>query len=406
MAYTAPTVNYSATMNGTYTTLTGVQNVRFNRGRQRFMDPFPPTSCTIELIPANSYSLPLAIGQFIDIRQTNSSGSEAYFVGQITDVYRAYDFPYNSGTGAAPGDRIIITALGPVGLIGRGQFVNATLSVIEANIIARNLFSAAAAAYFNTAAGYLTGTTFDRSIQDGFTTSSPPLDVFNEIARTDPFYFSDRDNARIVYSNSNTGAAGYAPGYGPMPFGINIIGQKTVDESAFAFTDSAGSYKFNAVEYGASSQNSFTQVIVHTDNTGGTGGSPPYTDQSVVSGYSPLNGLDWSTFGTSNDAALVMANYVFTRSYSPTPVPFSVTTSTVVDDTCTTLAKMNTVKPGQRGTVTFRGSTYRVTLEGIEVTFTPDRMSVTAYFSPFPLNYFILDSTSNGVLDTNVLGYP
>lgn len=401
MAYTTPTVNYATSMTGTYTTLTGVQNVTFNRGRQRFIDPFGPTSCTIELIPANSYATPLAVGQYIDVRQTNSSSSEAYFVGQITDVARSYDFPYNSGTGSAPGDRIFITALGPVGLIGRGTFDNAEMDVVSANINPGNEFRQTISRYFNMYAD-TTGTLFDPGIQTAIDVNGPALDPLNQVARTDPFYFSDRDNARAV-PTPRPDIATYAPGYGPLEFNLWIVGQKDEQTNAFAFSDAGGGYKYSAMQFGTGAENTFTQVVV--DVTNGDGGTN-IANQDAYYGYSPLSALTWNTYNNLASEALSLANYIFTRSYVPTTAPFAVTTTTATDDTITTLAKMNTIIPGQRGTVTFRGSSYRVTLEGLQVAFGVDRASVTAYFSPFPLDFFILDSTTNGVLDTNRLGYP
>ncbi len=88
MPYTAPTVNYCATMAGTYTTLTGVQSVSISRGRRYFQDNFQASQCVVELIPATSYSPELAIGQFIDVRVANTATSRAFFTGQITDVER------------------------------------------------------------------------------------------------------------------------------------------------------------------------------------------------------------------------------------------------------------------------------------------------------------------------------
>jgi hypothetical protein len=400
MPYTAPTVNYATTMDGTYTTLTGVLSVTFNRGRQRFMDPFPPTSCQIELIPANSYATPLAIGQFIDVRQTNSSGSEAYFVGQITDVTRAYDMPYNAGTGAAPGDRIVITALGPTGLCGRALFNNVEVLVVAEPAAARTLFTQNTQRYLNIKSDALVNFTYLKPIQQFFT-SDTPLDVLNQIAATDPFYFSDRDNARTVTGNPS-GNASYNPGYGPLDFAMTIVGQRDESANAFTFSDTGSGYEFNRIEYGTGAQNSFTQVNVVTENADG------YTNvavQSAYTGFSPFSALNWNTYGTTAAEASSLASYILTRSYVPTAAPMSVSTTTVVDDTITTLAKMNTVIPGQRGAVTFRGTTYRVTLEGLDVAFFADRAVVTAHFSPFPLDYFILDSSTNGVLDTNRLGF-
>lgn len=397
MPYTAPTVNYATTMDGTYTTLTGVQSVTFNRGRQRFIDPFAATSCTIELIPANSYATPLAVGQYVDIRPTNSSASPAYFVGKISDVQRTYGIPYNSGTGAAPADRIRITVLGPIGLIGRDSLYDADFYVVETGTTPYTLFTQNTARWFNIKSDIAVGGRRFTGCQWNDATDNP-LTIFNQIAATEPFYFSDRDNARVVISNPSGNASYF--GFGPTDFQMFIVGQGAETTDRFNFSDAGGGFKYNAIEYGTGAQNTFTQVNVVTDNADGVTNVATYSTQT---GFAPYASLDWHSYGTTAAEAKTLGDYLLQRLSVNTPVPFSITTSTAVDDTIVDLAKMNTVIPGTRGTVTFRGQTFRVTLEGLSVSFYPDRANVTAYFSPWPLNYFVLDSTINGVLDTNVL---
>lgn len=406
MTYVAPTVNYAATMNGTYTTLTGVQNVTFNRGRKRFIDPFPPTSCVIELIPANSYALPLAVGQYIDVRQTNSSSSEAFFVGEITDVQRTYDIPYDPATGAAPGDRITITALGPIGLIGRTAANGVFYSVLETVSTVANMLRQTCARFFNINADNFNGATFNRLVQ-GQTTDAAPLDVINTYAASDPVYLADRDNARLI--STRPSGSGYV-GLGPVEFQITQVGQRADAGNAFTFSDSGGGYKYVALEFGTGAENTFTQVNAITENVDGGTVIPI---QTVSTGFAPFASLNWNEYvetsdfsGDPNEYARALAEYVFARSYVETAAPFSLGLSTNADYTITNLAKMNTVMPGQRGLITFRGTTYRVTLEGLDVNFGLESATIRAYFSPFPLSYFVLDSTINGVLDQNRLGYP
>lgn len=397
MPYTAPTVNYSTAMNGTYTTLTGVLSVSFNRGRQRFMDPFPPTSCQIELIPANSYATPLEVGQFIDVRPTNSASSEAYFVGEITDVERTYDMPYNSVTGAAPGDRIRITALGALGLIGRATFTDDLIFSVPSTDAATTIQQSARRLL--NVNPIPTNGGFGRSVQN-FTTSDPTLDVINQLAATEPLYLSDRDNARTIVSNPGPSTR---PGFGPLEFSMHMVGQRAEQVDAFVFTDSGGGYFYNQISYGTGAQNFFTQVNVITENADGVSNIPV---QQVSTGLQPFSSLDWNTYNADQTEANSLANYVFTRSYVPAPAPMMISSTTAVDDSITQLARMNTILPGQRGQVTFRGQTYRVTLEGFDFAFYVDRAAITAYFSPFPLDYFILDSASNGRLDVNRLAAP
>ena len=61
---------------------------------------------------------------------------------------------------------------------------------------------------------------------------------------------------------------------------------------------------------------------------------------------------------------------------------------------------------GKRTTVTFRGTTTDVRIQGLELTADPSTALYTFYFSAEnPVEYFILDSSDYGVLDTNRLGW-
>ena len=61
---------------------------------------------------------------------------------------------------------------------------------------------------------------------------------------------------------------------------------------------------------------------------------------------------------------------------------------------------------GKRTTVTFRGATTDVRIQGLELTADPSTALYTFYFSAEnPVEYLILDSTDYGVLDTNRLGW-
>ncbi|CAB4204699.1 hypothetical protein UFOVP1401_20, partial [uncultured Caudovirales phage] len=120
MAYAPPNVYYASAFDGTYTKLSGVQSVSINRGKARFQDPTTASQCSIEVIPQSTFPA-MTIGQFIDIRDTNSGASSAYFAGKITDIQRTYAIPYNAGTGATPADRVVITVTGGTGVLASGS---------------------------------------------------------------------------------------------------------------------------------------------------------------------------------------------------------------------------------------------------------------------------------------------
>lgn len=376
MSYTSPTVNYATTFTGTYTTLTGVQSVVIRRGRQRFQDPIAQSVCTIDLIPANSYATPLAIGQFIDVRATNSSSATCYFFGRITDVTRTYDIPYNSSTGAAPGDRISITATGPVGMIGSAVLDSVGFgSGTDASDAADEIVMYSGVLYFSEPSGVKTS----NQLLDG-----PALDNLNTVLQTGQLLIDDLDTSRAldlfvyIYKNSGTNTAG------------------------FSYSDTAAT-RFTRLEYESSAQSTFNFVKVLPE-----GGEP----QIASSGTGPYNSLEYNTFNQTNADALTLANYLYNLfSAQVTPVPFVLSTDTNVAASCMDVAVLPnsstfTKYLGQVVNITFRGTTVAAQILGIEAGFFLDRAVVQLFLAPSLGVPFTLDSTTNGVLDQNRLGYP
>lgn len=387
MPYTAPTVNYCATIDGTYTSLTGVQSVSVSRGRQRFQDNFTQTNCTIELIPATTYALPLAIGQFIDVRDANSSSSPCYFNGRITDIQRNYSIPYNSGTGYAPQDRIIITATGPTGALGTSSLSNYLLGTTDCtDAIYQLALSVGIYCYFQQYAQVKCSTTLN--------VNGGTLDLVNALLRTSQYFIDDLDQLRTYIDGSVT-ANLYPAGQG---------------NTSFTFSDAgtAGAYKFSDLQYLSSVQNTFNQVQVSPTGL---------ATQTATSGSAPYNTLPYQTYNKTTSDALSLANYILAVQSVTTPVPFSITTSTLLDSTVTALSVVNDIvnahlfdnKPMNLGaavTVIFRGTTVTATIQGINTTFYDDYATVQLFLSPSLSSSFTLDSTVLGVLDTNRLGYP
>lgn len=387
MTYTPPTVNYSATVNGTYTSLTGVQSVSINRGRQRFQDNFPQTSCVIELIPANSYALPLAVGQFIDVRTTNSASSPAFFVGVITDVSRRYAMPYNIGTGAAPGDRITITATGTVGAMGKESVVNS--SVLASNG-ASAIFSQASGSGIY--AGVLVASTASSS---AFTFTGGLLDLVNGLLRTSQYFIDDLDNKRVLFGGSEAFTCGVYPG--------------GIGNTLYVFSDAGtmGALEFVGIEYQSSVQNTFTEIQVVPEGL---------ATQTATTGIAPYNTLVYNTYNASTVQASNLAQLILSLQDEVEITPFSVLTNTFVATSCTDISKMSTTSVfdgvsskamnlGSAVTVEFRGTTVQAQIQGINTTFYPEYASVQLYLSPSLGSAFILDNASFGVLDQNKLGF-
>ena len=381
MPYTAPTVNYSTTQNGTYTTLTGVQSVMITRGRNFIQDNFQASSCIIELIPANNYATPLAIGQYIDVRVTNSATARAYFCGQITDIERIYDMPYTTATGAAPGDRIIITAAGGTGMTAQYTF-SASAGTLAAGVTTTQMssvFFSANVILIPNIASSINGSAISLPGQGAF-------DVINKLCRTGQHYVDDGDNQR-----DTSGI------YGSKLFAIST--SAGLVNASFSDT---GAIRYNRLTYQSSAQTRFNQVNVYPDGL---------ATQST-SGTAPFNSLDYYTNNaTTGDAASLSGLLYNLFNTLTTPTPFTISTDTNVDDTWLGVAQLQTGTSGPAylgggATVTFRGTTVTAIIQKIAVVFTPEQATMTLNLAPSLGQAFILDSNQFGILDTNRLGYP
>lgn len=385
MPYTPPTVNYNSGTDSTWYTITGVQSVNISRGRQRFQDPVSQSSMVVELIPANSYTLPFAIGQAIDVRDTNSSSAVCYFQGRITDVQRSYAFPYNSGTGAAPADRIRITATGATGIIGTGQLSGQTLT--------NNYTYANIATVAGVQGVSWSGSGFENAVKNSAQTySGAALDCVNQLLRTSQTTIDDcvvsRSSAQIYAVTT------WATG---------------VQMNSIAFTDTGSGYAYSGLEFLSSVQNTFNWIELEATGV--------YTVIAAL-GSAPYNALLYSTFSETPTDASSLAIYLWNMlSGQVQAAPFSISTSTVTSASCMQLAQLvkdgssfplgytNAVM-GQPVSVAFRGSTTYGTVIGVNAAFYPDRGNVQLFLAPSLGTPFTLDSSAFGVLDQNRLGFP
>jgi hypothetical protein len=374
MPYTPPTVNYSATIDGTYTSLTGVQSVSIHRGRQRIADPFPQSSCVVELIPANSYAVPLAIGQFFDVRQTNSSASRAFFSGRITDVERVYAMPYNSGTGAAPADRIRITATGGTGILA----TNYAPYSWSAGAWSGGISNVQTVSNVRIQAEGSTFTISAQSIEAG------GLDVLNTLLNTVQKVVDDADESR-----NDDGYGGEVFVYQSSP-------------NAVSFSDTGTGFAMKNLQFVSSAQNTFTRVNI--DPAG-------LATQTSTTGSAPYNTLNVNTYNGNTTDALSLSGYLLgLNSTQLQAAPALVQTDTTVAETCINLLHLCLTGPtygyiGSPVTIIFRGQTLFAAVQGVSGTFYPDYASVQLYCSPNFGTPFTLDSSVFGVLDQNRLGF-
>jgi hypothetical protein len=385
MAYTPPKVFYSTTYDGTYTELTNIQAITIVRGRQRFVDPFQGSQCIIELIPANTYAIALAVGQVLDIRSSNSGSSPAMFCGQITDVQRSYGIPYNAAnTPNAPADRIILTVTGGTGVLG-GQILDFALP-LSAGADAVGSASQAVSGV-QTPQGYnsfdpVSGVTISGVT---FPVGSTALDLQNVCLRTAQWSIDDGDTMRTSRSGPYNSAVMYYPA------------SATGTTITFSDAGTVGAYRYNEIEYLSSIQQTFGSVGVKPDGLA--------AQFSTASGDFK-NTIYFTTVDQTTTQAANLALYIRTTANQTTPVPFVIRTSTAVADGVDVLARLETYPVGTAVNVIFRGTSVTATVQGWSFAFYPDRCNVQAFMSASLGTPFTLDSTSFGVLDTNRLGYP
>lgn len=395
MPYAPPNVYYASVFNGTYTKLDGVQSVSISRGKSRFQDPTPVTKCSIELIPQSTYPAAITIGQFIDIRDTNSGSSSAYFVGQITDIERTYDIPYNASTGFAPGDRVTITVTGGTGVLGSGYgsyafgaTLDATRPFILGSMAVANVYAVTPNNIGYVHGGVAQPNPIGQNVI--MPNLAPWLDTINDTLNTVQYSMDDLDLNRVFKSNgfiSDVFAGVYF-----YPTGQTGVTLSFVDDGSTGATI----YKYGQIQYASSIQTAFKQVIVTSS----------LADQEVTTGSRPRVGFSYSTLAATVTQAQQLGAYVLTVNSSTTPTPFTLGVNTAIQDNIGELGKLANCPIGTGVIVKFRGTTVNATVCGLSVNYYPDYANMSLNLTPSLGTPFTLDSTAFGVLNTNRLGYP
>lgn len=405
MAYAPPNVYYASTFDGTYAQLAGVQSVSINRGKARFQDPTTASQCSIEVIPQSTFPA-MTIGQFIDIRDTNSGASSAYFAGKITDIQRTYAIPYNAGTGATPADRVVITVTGGTGVLasgygsegyGAGGVVDASEQMMTGTMLVANVYAVTSQ---NIGYSYPTFATIVPIGQNVLIPNVAPwFDNINRVMNTVQYSVDDLDLNRTFKPNYANIFDIYAGVY------FYPTGQ-TGKSISFVDDGSTGStvYKYGQIDYVSSVQSAFSQVLIQYAKYGAS----VYTNEelNVTSGNPPYVGFSYPTAIATTTQGTNLGNYVLAVNSSASPVPFSIGTTTAIQESAAALGKLSECPIGTAVTVKFRGTTVSATVCGISVNYYAEQANIRLSLTPSLGTPFTLDSSAFGVLDTNRLGYP
>jgi hypothetical protein len=367
-------VQYS-TDNLTWTTLSNVQDININIGRQAMLDQYSASTASLTIRYPSGYASPIAdmvSGTLIRIQSPNTVDPyySAYF-GKIKDVNVTYGIPY-------------------VGSVGNADYLNVTIEgfFAAASRMQGNSYAMAAGLAYTQGLAMFTETniniSFPNTVQMGAATiSSTWGDWVNSVLVT--------INGRLIDCQGVEG--------------ITVRGPFNQTSCTVNFSDvanNATNQVYDQVTFGSLSDNFYTQVTVDPAD---------FAAQTVTKSgaVDPLRTYLVNSLSASASQALDQANFLLSQYQTQ---KFALTSVSCLAEAQTSfkLDKMGLSQLGEiigsRVSVTFRGTVYQSVVEGITVTATPESSRYTYYLSGADLNnYLILDDAVFGRLDFNKLGY-
>lgn len=199
--------------------------------------------------------------------------------------------------------------------------------------------------------------------------------------------------------------------------GMTIFGDPTKQPNVHVYSNATNSFTgvsfsdtlnngtnniYDTLNFDSLADNYLTQIIVT---------SPGNADQIAQTGSAPYRSFTVDSYANSAAQANDIAKYLLSASQGQVVAPSEVSavSSGQADCRLDTLAQANPIfrfalLPLYFVKVTFRGTTYVARIEGATLTADPDQTRVSYYLSSAENNpWFILDSSTNGVLDTNKL---
>lgn len=378
------TFNVTLDPNGTPTVLTNLQSVSVNTGRQALMDNFRATTATIVCRYPNGYASPISGlipgAQILISMEELGTGSYAFnvFSGEITDVQVEYGIPYVSNVGND--DYLTITLEGHLGKWARSNGNDYAL----ARDTVSNQVTAAVIETGLSAFAYPTGY-FGARYAAATTITGSWADWLNNLIFTFAGRLLDDDNSISVR---------------------NFEPAETITTEFFSDVVGVNKVQYDKIDFDTLAQNYYTQVTVVPPSGVeqiASSGSPPYRNLQLNGNLSDTNGqaldvANWYLGNYDNPSLALASLHVNMNDASAQYIKNIIRGTLPFGTTCLGVAR--------QVNVTFRGTTYTVIIEGAALSASPGECGLTLYVSAADLNnYFILNSTTFGVLDTNKLGF-
>jgi len=372
------TVSYS-TDGTTFTSLTNVQNITINAGRQAQLQAVQATTATIEIRYPTGFASPIAdlvTGTIIKIRNTNTIypyPNAPMLIGRISNVSAVYGIPYQNNIGQS--DYLVINVEGSFAVLGRMQgdnyaitSTNLTDQCVEASTETGLTISKDGP---NTAIAptTVTGTWGDWVAQVALTINGRMHDItlLDQVSFLSPF----------AQNIATTGFSDVA----------NNINNQVYDGITF---DSLG-------------DNYYTQITVDPQDFAAV-------TVTQVGATAPFRTYQVNTLSASTGNATDFANYLL-GNYGTANFAISSITCSAEAQAVFQLDGFNNGPNfsdfmGTQVNVTFRGTVFTCLIEGVTMSATPGGASFTYYVSGADLNaYLLLGNPILGQLDNNRLGY-
>ena len=362
------------------TILTDVQNISFTRGRTEIQDPFRAGRATIT--GRNLATLPtIDIGGQIAIEMSFGSPTlyVVGFLGQVSDVQITYGYVTNE-------DVWTIQVEDYLGRLGRAYTTNSFSWIAGLNTL-----QAAQNTSLNATDGTINIDGYSSFVGSSLVSAqslpnSNALDIINTLAATEQ---------GVLFSSFGTGPGGLDRSITFIPRSalgsLNVLAYLTdgTDGGAVAVPT-----YYDQVIFRSLADSFFDRVIVQPQGL---------ADQE--SGVGPRS-FTMRSFDQTTTQAKNLADYVKATFDVQTQVP---NTISVLSESQTNFQMQQVIDISNSfGEVELylRGASYRLFVLGLTVTATPDQARFTLNVaSSEALNFFILDSATFGVLDTNKLGF-
>jgi hypothetical protein len=362
--------NYRVTHdpNGTATVLDNVQSLTITRGRTQVQDPFKAGTASISgRVPSG---LPTVnIGDEILVQALSSVGTilGSIFIGKVADLRLQFGEVTNMDTwiiyaedALAEAGRALTTASGGFAA-GDTTWEAAEKIALDAGI----------------PLVLVAGSTSGSTVSAQSLPNTNALNVLQQLVFTEQGrIYTDPTSNDILWVDRGT----ITPYDIEFTDGTLVTFPNTVSYSELQFYSQADSY--------------FTKIVIQPD---GSAAQVSGSGERVFS----ANSFDETTSQAGNLADYVGATLSVQNAK---PQSISILSESQINNECLRLFFVSGSNALSR--VILRGSSYEVFLEGATLTGNPDQTRITYNLvSADALSFFILDSTTLGVLDQNKLGF-